>query len=296
MPATCRWTDTVGRAVGGLAATEVLPHGGTPAGHVAVVVGNPGAQAFPARHGRVGRSAIVDRRSPVMQYENRRGFIQGYVGFTLRFSARVSCSAMLMPSRSPLMSLSTRFISWTCTKRAPTEGKARSTASRLRQARATVARLSQQFRTRDEPQETKPSAEGFALDRRSQVAAAIPARSSPERSYRNLDARGVDFDPGRRGNAMPGRIELHRVDLGRRQTRFGGCLAGRELGPVAPRRAGMLYRRQALASPTPEISGARASLLISVDPTRWYRSPRKICMATHTRFDTRSLPGWGWTQ
>ena len=37
---------------------------------------------------------------------------------------------------------------------------------------------------------------------------------------------------------MSGRIELHRVDLGRRQTRLVGCLAGRELGPVATRRAG----------------------------------------------------------
>jgi hypothetical protein len=92
---------------------------------------------------------------------------------------------------------------------------------------------------------------------------------------------------------MPGRIELHRIDLGRRQARLRGCLAGRELGPVAARRSGDVYRRQALASPTSEISSSQASLIIGVDHTRLYRSRREICMATDTRFDTRFLPGWG---
>ena len=56
---------------------------------------------------------------------------------------------------------------------------ARSIASRTRQARSKVAGLSEQAITRDEPQLTKPSAEGFALVSRSKVTAATPARASP---------------------------------------------------------------------------------------------------------------------
>ena len=48
---------------------------------------------------------------------------------------------------------------------------------------------------------------------------------------------------------MSGRIELHRVDLGRRQTRLGGCLAGRELGPVVLRRAGDVVSPTGLGQP-----------------------------------------------